>query len=83
MMSQMSELKRNIKIQEEKYKEYINELDDYNKKIQTLNSDIQDVLKHKGYIEMRNKLNNDLYDINQKNLELDKELKEIHKKIKK
>lgn len=82
MMTQMSELKRNIKIQEEKYKEYINELDNYNKKIQTLNSGIQDVLKHKGYIEMRNKLNDDLYDINQKNLELDKELKEIHKKIK-
>lgn len=81
-MTQMSELKRNIKIQEEKYKEYINELDNYNKKIQTLNSGIQDVLKHKGYIEMRNKLNDDLYDINKKNLELDKELKEIHKKIK-
>ena len=57
-------------------------MDNYNKKIQSLNSNINDVLKHKGYIEMRNKLNNDLYDFKQKNIDLEKELKEIQKKIK-
>lgn len=82
MMAQMTELKRNIKIQEEKYKKYINDMDNYNKKIQSLNSNINDVLKHKGYIEMRNKLNNDLYDFKQKNIDLEEELKEIQRKIK-
>ena len=61
MMSKLTEMKKNIQVQEEKYKKYIDEMNNYNKKINSINSNIDDVLKHKGFIEMRNKLNNDLY----------------------
>lgn len=81
IMAQLSELKRNIQIQEQKYKEYINDMNNYNRRIESLNSNINDVLKHKGYIEMRNKLNDDVFEIDKKNTFLRKELKEVQKKI--
>ena len=82
MMSQLSEMKRNIQIQENKYQNFIEDMNNYNKKIKSISSNIDDVLKHKGFIEMRNKLSNDLYEIKQKNISLTNELSEIQKKIK-
>lgn len=82
MMSKLSEMKRNIQIEETKYQSFINDLDNYNKKIKKINSNIDDVLKHKGFVEMRNKLNNDIYEIKQKNISLTDELNNIQKKIK-
>ena len=82
MMSQLSEMKRNIQIQENKYQSFIEDMNNYNKKIKSISSNIDDVLKHKGFIEMRNKLSNDLYEIKQKNISLTNELSEIQKKIK-
>ena len=82
MMSQLNEMKRNIQIEENKYQNFIKDLDNYNQKIKTINSNIDDVLKHKGFIEMRNKLNNDIYEIKQKNIFLTEELNNIQKKIK-
>ena len=81
MMSQLSEMKRNIQIQENKYQNFIEDMNNYNKKIKSISSNIDDVLKHKGFIEMRNKLSNDLYEIKQKNISLTNELSEIQKKI--
>lgn len=82
MMAQLNEMKRNIQIEENKYQNFIKDLDNYNQKIKTINSNIDDVLKHKGFIEMRNKLNNDIYEIKQKNISLTDELNNIQKKIK-
>ncbi len=82
MMAQLNEMKRNIQIEENKYQNFIKDLDNYNQKIKAINSNIDDVLKHKGFIEMRNKLNNDIYEIKQKNISLTEELSNIQKKIK-
>lgn len=82
MMAKLSEMKRNIQIEENKYQNFIKDLDNYNKKIKTINSNIDDVLKHKGFVEMRNKLNNDIYEIKQKNISLTEELNTVQKKIK-
>lgn len=81
MMAKLSEMKRNIQIEENKYQNFISDLDNYNKKIKKINSNIDDVLKHKGFVEMRNKLNNDIYEIKQKNISLTDELNKIQKKI--
>lgn len=82
MMAQLNEMKHNIQIEENKYQNFIKDLDNYNQKIKTINSNIDDVLKHKGFIEMRNKLNNDIYEIKQKNISLTYELNNVQKKIK-
>ena len=81
MMAQLNEMKHNIQIEENKYQNFIKDLDNYNQKIKAINSNIDDVLKHKGFIEMRNKLNNDIYEIKQKNISLTEELSNIQKVV--
>lgn len=82
LMAQLNDLKHNIKLQEDHYKMFISEMNAYDKKIKTINSNIDDIIKHKGFVEMQNKFSNDLYSLKQKEITLTENLKELKKKIK-
>lgn len=72
-----------IEKEENVYKVFISKLNDYNEKIRTINYNIDSVIKHKGYIEMRDKIQNDLFESNKTLLDLNTKLKEENKKYKK
>lgn len=72
-----------IEKEEETYKEFSDKLESYNKKIRSINKNIDSVIKHKGYIEMRDKMQCDLNETNKKLLEINSKLKEEKKKYKK
>lgn len=81
LMAKLDDLKHNIKIQEEHYKMFITQMNNYDKKIKSINSGIDDVIKHKGFIEMGNKLSDDLYELKQREVTLLQQIKEIKAKI--
>ncbi len=83
LMTKLNDLKHNIKLQEEHYRIFINQMNDYDKKIKAINSSVDDVIKHKGFIEMRNKLSEDLYKLKQREITLTLQIKEFKAKIKK
>lgn len=65
------------------YNSISNMLNEYNKKISSINRNIDSVIKHKGYIEMRDKLVVDLNEKQQKILNLEIKLSGEKKKFKK
>ena len=65
------------------YNSISNMLNDYNKKISSINRNIDSVIKHKGYIEMRDKLVVDLNEKQQSILNLEIKLSGEKKKFKK
>lgn len=83
LMTKLDDLKHNIKLQEEHYKMFIDQMNVYDKKIKTINSGIDDVIKHKGFIEMQNKLSEDLYKLKQREITLTQQIKDIRSKIRK
>ena len=82
-MTKLDDLKHNIKLQEEHYKMFIDQMNVYDKKIKTIDSGIDDVIKHKGFIEMQNKLSEDLYKLKQREITLTQQIKDIKSKIRK
>lgn len=72
-----------IEKEESVYKGYVSKLNNYNQKIKTINQNIDSVIKHKGYIEMRDNIQNDLFNSNKKMSEISQSLKEENKKYKK
>lgn len=82
LAAKLDDLKHNIKLQEDHYRVFINEMNAYDKKIKSITNNIDDVIKHKGFVEMRNKLANDLYNLKQREITLTKQIKELKNKIK-
>lgn len=76
-------IKEEIEKESNFYNGLANQLKKYNEKIHKINKNIDSVIKHKGFIEMRDKIQIDLYNINERINEINKSLKEEKKKIKK
>lgn len=68
--------------EKERYQIISQRLEKYNKKIREINKNVDNVIKHKGYIEMRDKLVVDLSEKKQIILQLNIDLKEAKKKFK-
>lgn len=83
LISKLDDLKHQIEVQEVQYKKFLNDMKNYDDKINSISSNINDVIKHKGYVEMRNKLSDDLYKCEQSEITIQLEIKNIKKLIKK
>lgn len=79
----LSRLDREIKLEEEKYQNQLEVLNIYESKLKLNTKEVEDVLKYKGYIEVRESVIREIGEItssiNKNNDELDKLKKEIKK----
>lgn len=80
---EMTILEKNIKKEEENYKELLNLLNKYKEKLALNSTKISDSLKHQGYIELKNSLINDWNKKEKEYLEEIKLIEVYSKKIKK
>lgn len=53
---ELTDIEHKIEIEEKKYKEHLQQINSYEKKLVMYNEEIDDVLKYKGYMEMRDSL---------------------------
>lgn len=67
-------IERKIELQENKYKDELLKLNEYESKLKINSKDIDDIIKYKGLIEIKNSL---YLDIEQDNIKIDKIEKEI------
>lgn len=81
--SNLIRIVEDIEKEEKSYRELINKLNDYNNKIKSINKNIDSVIKHKGFIEMRDKIYKDLSEVRNNLNIVEIALKENKKLIKK
>lgn len=79
----LEDVKEAIEKEKNNYYTIIKRLNNYNSKISAINKNVDNVVKHKGYIEMRDKLFIELSEQKQKKFNLDVELSNENKKMKK
>ena len=76
-------IERDIANQETAYNEWIGKLNEYEGALNLHSSEINDVLRHKGYIEIKEKMSDDLHVLREKAELLETQLKGINKKLRK
>ena len=80
---ELAKIERKIQKQEELYGEWLNKLNRYEEKLKITSSEISDVLKHKGYIEVRESLLDELAELREQLLKEEASLKSLQKEEKK
>jgi hypothetical protein len=80
---ELAEIEHKIKAEEKKYQEQLEQINSYEKKLTTYNEEISDVLKYKGYMEMRDSLIKELGELVSTENTYGDELKKEKKKRKK
>jgi len=81
-MISVNEADREISRQEQYYREWLAKLNEYEQSLNLKSQEVNDVLRHKGFVEIKDKMGDELYEIKQKLGEYDTELKDVKKKIK-
>jgi len=81
-MISLNEADREIARQEQYYKEWLAKLTEYEKSLNLQSQEINDVLRHKGFVEIKDNLGKDLQEIKRLLSEYYSELKEIKRKLK-
>ena len=76
-------IERDIVKQEKEYTKWLSKLDDYDSALKLHSSEIDDVLRHKGYIEIKEKISDDLHTLREQAEQLEVQLKVINKKLRK
>lgn len=77
------EINRKINLKEQEYSLLLDKLKLYEEKMNIGNTDISDVIKHRGYIETQNNLLKELNEIEIKILSNSSQIKEANKKVRK
>lgn len=80
---ELAEIEHKIEAEEKKYQEQLEQINSYEKKLTTYNEEISDVLKYKGYMEMRDSLIKELGELVSTENTYGDELKKEKKKRKK
>ena len=80
---ELAKIEKKIQKQEELYREWLNKLNRYEEKLKTTSGEISDVLKHKGYIEVKESLLNELAELREQLLKEEDSLKFLQKEEKK
>ena len=80
---ELAEIEHKIEAEEKKYQEQLEQINSYEKKLTTYNEEISDVLKYKGYMEMRDSLIKELGELVSTENTYGDELKKENKKRKK
>lgn len=76
-------IEKDIVQQETEYSEWLRKLNEYDSALNLRSSEINDVLRHKGYIDIKDKISDDLHALRKEAEQLDGELKDINKKLRK
>lgn len=76
-------IEREISRQETVYAEWLNKLNEYESALSLHSSEINDVLRHKGYIDIKEKMSDDLHVLREKAEQIEVQLKDINKKLRK
>lgn len=76
-------IEKDIAQQETEYSEWLRKLNEYDSALNLRSSEINDVLRHKGYIDIKDKISDDLHALRKEAEQLDGELKDINKKLRK
>ncbi len=76
-------IERNIAKQEIEYTEWLSKLNEYESAFNLHSSEINDVLRHKGYIEIKEKMSDDLHALREQAEQIEARLKDINKKLQK
>jgi len=79
----IQKIDRDIANQEKDYAEWLGKLQEYENALNLQSSEINDVLRHKGYIDIKEKMSDDLHDLREKAGKIDSQLKSIAKDLKK
>lgn len=81
MQIDVSKIEREIEQQEAEYAKWLNKLNDYERNLNLHSSEINDVLRHKGYIDIKEKMSDDLHALDENIKQLDNQLKGINKNL--
>ena len=76
-------IERDIAKQEAEYSEWLSKLHEYESALNLHSSEINDVLRHKGFIEIKDKMCEDLHTLREQAEQLEAQLKDINKKLRK
>lgn len=79
----VQKVEKDIEKQEAEYAEWLSKLNRYESALSMRSSEINDVLKHKGYIDIKETLSDDLQLMQEKANALEAELKRINKDLRK
>ena len=79
----VQKIERDIAKQESEYAEWLSKLSKYESSLSLQSSEINDVLRHKGYIDIKEKMSDDLHLLREKAEQLEVHLKDINKKLRK
>jgi hypothetical protein len=78
----LNEKEREITKQEAEYRTWLARLEEYEQSLNLRSKEVNDVLRHKGLVELKDKTADDLHQIHQNKERLDKTKKELGKKKK-
>lgn len=76
-------IEREIAKQEIEYTEWLKKLNEYESALNLHSSEINDILRHKGYIDIKEKISDDLHGLRKKAEKLQAQLKEMSKRLRK
>ena len=74
---------REIAKQETQYAQWLSKLKEYESTLNLHSSEVNDVLRHKGYIDIKDKMSDDLHALREKDEQLTAQLKDISKNLRK
>ena len=83
MQYSIIEIERKIAESESEYSQWLSKLKKYEESINIASAEISDILKHKGYIDIKDSVAGDLDDLKAKLAELDRQLNDIKKSLRK
>ena len=76
-------IERDIAQQESEYSKWLEKLNEYESALNLHSSEINDVLRHKGYIDIKEKISDDLHSLREESEQLEIQLKDINKQLRK
>ena len=79
----VQKIERNIAQKEIEYTDWLRKLNEYESALDLHSSEINDVLRHKGYIDIKEKMSDDLHAMREKAEQLKAQIKNINKELRK
>ena len=76
-------IERDIAKQENEYTEWLSKLEEYESALNLQSTEINDVLRHKGYIDIKEKMSDDLHELREKAEQVEAQIKSINKDLRK
>jgi len=79
----IQKIEKNITRQEKEYSEWLSKLNEYENALNLQSSEINDVLRHKGFIDIKEKMLDEFHEMNEQAEQVEIELKSVRMELKK